>query len=126
MPIVFIHGVAVRNSERKPNASWPDLSRSSTVCRTVMSGRPTGHDLAGLVGCAWGAVAWGGASRPLSVMLGKGGIRPAPDWLEQAVGLAEMPGLIRRVPGSLQPLRSEGTLVAEGRESAWSGRSPVG
>ena len=123
MPIVFIHGVAVRNSERKLNAWWPDLlEKLRRYAAPVISGRP---DRVTILPAYWGALgvqfAWGGASRPLSVMLGKGGIRPAPDWLEQAVGLAEMPGLIRGLPSAPAASESEGTLVAKGPGSTWSG-----
>ena|ERR1035437_2357338 len=89
MPIVFVHGVATRNGDKKYEDHWKDMNAYlRDYVAPEISARP--NDVA-IVDAYWGDLAaqfaWNGASRPLSALLGMGTSKD-PTQYDQALALA--------------------------------------
>jgi hypothetical protein len=118
MPIVFIHGVAVREDGSKFDAWWGELLDDlRRYIAPVVSGADP--ERVTILPAYWGDLgarfAWGGASRPRSSLRGKGVASDVRDWAAQALALAEMPEILRMIPSSAAPAVVEGSgLVSMG------------
>jgi hypothetical protein len=121
MPIVFIHGVAVREDGTKFDAWWGELLRDlrSYIAPVITSGSP--EDVR-ILPAYWGNLgarfAWGGASRPRSSLRGKGAAGDVGVWPDTALALTEIPEVLRIVPRpSAAGIAGGGQLVPKGSES---------
>ncbi len=99
MPIVFVHGVATRDTSKDYSKWWDGLEiflREKIA--PVISSRP---DRVGIRDAYWGDLgvkfAWNGASRPRS-LLGQGAGGDEPSQMAQAIASASQPGAFEGGP----------------------------
>ena len=95
MPIVYVHGVAVRS-----NGYWPDLS--TYLRRYVARAVSDQADEVPLIDAFWGDVgakfAWNGRSCPEGQIFGMGAAGPLPSAAQQAELAVELRPELRQVP----------------------------
>ena len=123
MPIVFVHGVGVREDANGAPTAWEELE---TFLRRVIAPVITDDpDHATIIRAYWGDVAaylaFGGASRPRSPLLGMGGESVETSAFGKALTAVELRQAFRDLPPNDDAEVSTGGLVAAGPSRSHAG-----